>query len=315
MRELKLEGNKILHLKRSEIEDQKWDDCVSNSSFDNPLAYCWVLDIMYPKWEAIIDSEYKWVFPITAIKFLKWKFISLPDYVQFLGFFGNSSGKEYKSILALLKKELGLTFVTFGQTPGINENLIPDSYLRTTYHLNLNQPYDEIKSNYSSSCKKNIRRGSREDIQIRISDSPDELIQLKSEMVKVKGLHRISDISNSRLKNLVDTAIKSEKGVLYKAAVGDELCASAFFLFGERGVNIFSAANSLGRSSKASFLIVDRFLQDYCKNELYLDFCGSDIKSIADFNSGFGAVPLSYTAYKISKNTMSYYIWRILVNI
>lgn len=315
MREIKLEENKILHLKRSEIEDQKWDDCVTNSSFDNPLAYCWVLDIMYPKWEAIVDSEYKWVLPITAIKFLKWKFISLPNYVQYLGFIGSSSGEEFKSILSCLKRELGLVFVTFGQTPGINDNLIAESYLRTTYHLNLNQSYEDIKSNYSSSCKKNIRRGCRENVQISISDSSDELIQLKSEMVKFKGLDRISDISNSRLKELISVAIKFKKGVLYKAEVSDKLCASAFFLFGARGVNIFSATNSLGRSSKASFLLVDNFLHEYCKKDLYLDFCGSDIKSIADFNSGFGAVPLSYTAYKISKNTMSYYIWRILVNI
>jgi len=311
MREFYLEGYKVFHLKRNDIDIVKWNACVENSVNESPMAYSWVLDIMHPNWEAIIGDDYKWVFPLTIKRFFLCKFYSLPVYVQYLGFFGNTKPLDTERFFSQLKK-YGYFFINVSQTPGIDVINIPNACSRTTFYLDLERPYEMIERNYSKSCKKNIRRSINENVKVLQIESPKALIKMKMEMVKHKGLKAISSLNDTKLEQLVEESLKNGSGILYEAKINDALCASAFFIRGKSRIIIFSASNNLGRSTKASFLLVDRFIKEHCLKKCYLDFAGSDIKGIAEFNMGFGAKPLLYSSFKISKLSIGYFLWRLL---
>ena len=73
-----------------------------------------------------------------------------------------------------------------------------------------------------------------------------------------------------------------------------------FFLRGKQRNIFFSASNIEGRNLKAAFVLVDLFIKKNANTNQILDFAGSMIKCIADFNKGFGAVETQYVSYKVN---------------
>lgn len=47
----------ITYLFNSEIDKDKWDNCIKNSPGAKPYAYSWYLDIMAPGWQALVDED------------------------------------------------------------------------------------------------------------------------------------------------------------------------------------------------------------------------------------------------------------------
>ncbi len=310
MKEFELEGHKIKLLKREEIDAEKWDKCVEESLNESPMANSWVLDVMHPNWLALVGNEYSWVFPLTVDRFLGMSLYSMPVYMQYLGFFGNVLSLDIQKIFNVLRSR-GFRIINFSQTPGMDVLDIPSCIHRTTYYLDLNLAYGTLVEGYSKSCKKNIRRAIKANIKVRTSHSSEFLIKMKEEMVTVKRLKPIARQNNRKFQLLVDKAIALGKGVLYEAVDNGLICASAFFLKGKKRIIIFSASNQLGRTASASFLLIDRFIEDHCLSSCYLDFAGSDIKGIANYNIGYGAQPYKYLSMKKSRLSFAYYLWRI----
>ncbi|OIP03307.1 MAG: hypothetical protein AUJ97_04685 [Bacteroidetes bacterium CG2_30_32_10] len=58
----------IRYLKHKEIDKDKWDNCIEKAFNGIIYAYSWYLDIVSENWDALIEDDYKTVFPLTQKK-------------------------------------------------------------------------------------------------------------------------------------------------------------------------------------------------------------------------------------------------------
>ena len=77
-------------LPSSEIDKQKWDDCIKNSS--NPLIYATsvYLDHMADNWDGFVADDYSLVMPVPWRKKYGIKYCYAVPFVQQLGVFGKN---------------------------------------------------------------------------------------------------------------------------------------------------------------------------------------------------------------------------------
>ena len=70
-------------LERQDLDVLKWEQCIDDSLFPSLFARSWYLDIMTDgRWQAIIDENYKAVFPVLKKKKFVLPYITMPFYVN-----------------------------------------------------------------------------------------------------------------------------------------------------------------------------------------------------------------------------------------
>lgn len=289
-------------LTQSQIDKAKWDQCVESAWNENPMGYSWFLDVMCPNWHGLVFGDYEAVMPIELEK-KAWVIKSSHSaYVQFQGVYTNNCELKISlhDIIQLALRRRWYRFV-FCETPGFSAIVSPTSIERTSYVLKLDDPYHIIEKNYDAGHRKNLRRAQKQDVVIKTVADASLFTMLKNQMTDNRQIKQVPVQTSRRMEKLIDIALKQGYGEFYAAYTGAEFPdAVAFFLKGKKRAIIFSASNNKGRDSKATFALVDGFIQRHSASGLMLDFAGSSIKGIADFNKGFGAMPLSYNRIEVS---------------
>lgn len=223
-------------------------------------------------------------------------------YVQFQGVY-TSDANFTIDLQQTLKHAFGnkrYRFV-FCETPGYSFINANDFEWRNSYVLNMHQPYPQLETNYALGHKKNLRRAAKHEIKIVAATDPHLFTSLKNQMTQARNIENIPHTTASRMEKVIDLAIKKGMGDYLMAVTSDtKPCAVAFFLMGKKRCVIFSASNPLGRDYKATFALVDSFIAKYAGQPLLLDFAGSSIKGIAEFNQGFGAVATNYKRFEVN---------------
>ena len=77
----------IRYLTHSEIDSGKWDACISKAFNGMVYAYSWYLDTVCEYWEALVEDDYKSVFPLTWKKKMGIYYLFQPFFAQQLGIF------------------------------------------------------------------------------------------------------------------------------------------------------------------------------------------------------------------------------------
>ena len=105
-----------------------------------------------------------------------------------------------------------------------------------------------------------------------------------------------------KLREIVHQSINKGVGEVYAAFTDqNELCAAAFFIRSNgKGVYLSAVSSEQGKTNRAMFALVDRFINDYSESFLILDFEGSNFENIARFYAGFGASRCTYQQLKIN---------------
>jgi hypothetical protein len=81
-------ADNIRLLKRNEINDNKWNSCVSNSANGFLYSYSWYLDCFADKWFGIVSNDYEAVMAIPFKKKLGIPYVYLPSLIPHLGLIG-----------------------------------------------------------------------------------------------------------------------------------------------------------------------------------------------------------------------------------
>src|ERR1035438_8285696 len=104
-----MKGQELQHLKHSEINKDKWDYNILNSSQEIIYAYSWFLDIVSPEWEALVIGDYELVFPLCKRRKYGFTYLFQPCFNQQLGFFSINpvTPNEEKQILNYIAKKYG----------------------------------------------------------------------------------------------------------------------------------------------------------------------------------------------------------------
>ncbi len=174
-------------------------------------------------------------------------------------------------------------------------------YERSNYVLSLEKSHEDLTGHYAKSHLRNIRRAKDAGNIVKKNIPVDDVIALAKEQSK-----NFSPVTNKDYKNFSKLfAILHKKNMAVTYGVyssQQQLVASCGWIFSHgRAYYILVGNHPNGRTSGASHLMIDHFIQEHAGKKILLDFEGSDIKSLAWFYKSFGATEIKYPGIKLNK--------------
>ena len=291
---------KIKYVKRAEIDESKWDNCIASSVNGIVYAYAWYLDIVAEKWDALVGNDYQSVFPITYNTKYGIDYIYQPFFCQQLGLFSTEPISfvivaRFLDAIPSNFRSISINLNTFLKIDYPKANVSP----RVTYHLDLIESYPVISGKYSSNTKRNISKSIAYNISVSKGLSAFQLLELKKGNMTVPLRRKHFEI----LAKLITQSVGNGVGELYGAYTErNELCAGVLFLRSNgKVIYLLASSNKEGKESRAMFALIDHFINQNSESRLVLDFEGSNIESVARFYAGFGATPCEYNHISINK--------------
>lgn len=162
----------------------------------------------------------------------------------------------------------------------------------------MNSDYSDLEKNFSKSHARNLKIVKSSGIQISESAEPDEFIKMLCQMYVEKSVSSLKPYHYAILKKISEFGISTTNSKLYYASgTNGKLIGSALFLRQGRQMVQFMARTDEGFKSRTAFLLVNQLLVELAGNDVYLDFAGSNIPGVAEFNRGWGATHFSYPHY------------------
>ncbi len=275
----------------NEINKQKWDSCIENSTKGLIYAYAWYLDIVSPNWSALIKEDYKTVFPLPIKKKLGISYISQPLFTQQLGLFSSENSNNANTFLKAIPKKVWIRSLQI-------HNQLDNSKTKDNFELDILADIDKIRKKYSQNVKRNLKKATQHNLQIKKCESR-ALIELFKEN-KGKEVAELNIKAYSTLLELLDKIQQKEKGNCLGVYKEGKLISAAFFTNClKKSVFLFSASNKTAKEIGANHFLIDTYIENFKKDSLILDFEGSMIPSLARFYASFGAEKKCY--YLIEK--------------
>jgi len=301
----------ILYLKNSQIDKNKWDDCIRNAPNGNIYAYSWYLDIISSNWEALVTEDYTTVFPITRRR--KWgvSYLCQPPFAQQLGLFSRTfiTPEMQDAFLEHVSSNFKLIEINLNKHhKKVAEGFTPVTCV--TYELDLIYPYEDIRKAYSENTARNIKKSRGNDIYLSRHIRPELMVDL-FRANRGKGINTLNDKDYKTLLRLIYQSLHNNTGeILGVFDKYNDLCGAAFFVSGNgKVIFLFSALSPRGRECGAMFYLIDRFISSHAESPLVLDFEGSNDPDLARFYAGFGAKKNMY--FQIHQNNLPYFVKQI----
>lgn len=289
------------------IDKDRWDSCITNSSNSLIYAYSWYLDaVCESSWNALIMDDYVAVMPLCKKSKLGIHYLYQPLFAQQLGVFSNmpisaTLTNDFISHIPAKYKYLDVT-LNFA-----NNCTLPDSALqlktKVNIELNLNKTYEILAKASSDNLKRNIKKINTSSLHIDFNRQPEPIIELfrtfKGAMypdIKTADYQRLANLSK------VATGLGKCISVGITNITSKELLAGAIFMITDkRIIFLFSGLSEQGKSDKAMFYLINEIIKKYANQPIIFDFEGSNDVELARFYKGFGGKEVNYTALKMNR--------------
>jgi hypothetical protein len=288
-----LHHGKPLMLRRDQINDILWDNCIKSAINRRIYAYTWYLDAVTDgHWCALVDSEdYQMIFPFYPKR--KWglPYVFSPTQCQQLGVFtqGEINVDQEKMFYDTLRRKYPIINITGFHDLGKNFNV-------STNHVLLLAPgYESISASYNRRTKRNLKSTHQQSYSIESSSDIVEVMDFlrlhhpytfsKVEERRISALlNHANDINILDIQWLLQGGIKKSLGVGLKD--------------GHRYYYLLQATETNGRKANLGFALIDYLIKSACSEYKIFDFTGSNMPDIAARNLGFGAVEEKYYRFK-----------------
>ncbi|MGB0882820.1 MAG: GNAT family N-acetyltransferase [Vicingaceae bacterium] len=284
------------------IDKVKWDNCVTNATNHLIYAESWYLDIVCPeKWNALVLNDYEAVMPLPLKSKMGLSYVQQPIWTQQLGLFSKAeiTPDLIENFLKAIPKKMAMVSLN------INENNFIDGFdlaPKTNLILELNNTYEELKTNFSSNTKRNSNKAAKADLTTELNSTD---VTGFINFFKTYIQNPISDYHYNTLQNLVEYSVNNDKGFIALVKQNDEIIAASFILkANNRLIYRTGTSNPKGKEVKAMFLLVNELIQQYANTNYQLDFEGSELEGVARFYKGFGAKNTPYYYYKKYNNKL-----------
>ncbi len=286
----------IKHLTHNNIDKKRWDECIEKSFNGNIYAWSWYLDIVHPKWEALIENDYERVMPLTSKKKFGISYLIQPFFVQQLGIFSRlhlSQNDVERFIEAIPNK---YKYLNFRLNAYNKVNYDVDLFRRhRNIELDLIADYQTIYNNYNKNTKRNLSKAESYGLTLSKNIDPETVIQLFRDN-KGKDIRHWKNKEYNRLLELTYTAIN--KGACFVCGVrnidNQIIAGSIFMLSHDKIVFLFSGSDDSHKEKHALTMLLDNIIRDFSESQNTLDFEGSDNDGLARFYKGFGAKEIYY---------------------
>ena len=269
----------IKFYENKEIDKQKWDSCLEQSENAKIYVYSWYLDIVSPDWSALIQDDYKSIFPLPIKKKLGISYISQPLFTQQLGLFSSDNSRSIEEFLSAIPNKVWLRSLQI-------HNEVKNAKTKDNFELDIAADIDVIRKKYSQNVRRNLKKAEKESLIIK-ECANESLIQLFKEN-KGKEVKILDKKAYIILSNLLDKI--QEKGNCFGVYKDEKLISAAFFTnCFSKSIFLFSASNSFAKEIGANHFLIDNYIAKNKKDSLILDFEGSMIPTLARFYASFGA--------------------------
>ncbi len=292
----------IVYFDNPDIDRGKWDSCIKNSPGVKPYSYSWYLDIMAPGWQALVEDDYKAIFPVTGFKRFGIQYIATPIFLPQLGVCSlektaSAVVNEFVERIPEFYKLIDITIDQKPVTPGFTVTEKPN------FELDLSKPYEKLRDNFSPHCRRNIQTSVRLVPEIVSDIFPAELIDLflKNKGKEIKG---IKSLNYHRLSSLMKFCMTYNKGKIVGVRdSGRRLIFGIFLVETEGIITMLLVVNTPeSREKRLGYFIVNELIKAHSKTKTILDFAGSSIPSIASFMESFGSI--NVPIYRIYRNRL-----------
>jgi len=293
--------NQIRYLTHRQIDKEKWDKRISDSSNGLIYAYSFYLDYMAKNWDALILNDYESVMPLPWNKKYGIYYLYQPFLTAQLGVFGNNLSL---ALLDLFLRQIPSHFKYWDFYLN-HQNVFPvngfDLYQRSNYVLALDNSYEALYNNYRENIKRNIRKCIQLDCTVERGFDAEKVISLAIQQMKIRD--KETDDNINRFRKLYNSLSEKKMAATYGVFSGKkELLASAIFFYSHnRAYYILVGNHPNGKTIGASHTLIDAFIKDHAEKKILLDFEGSDIRNLAFFYSSFGSVEEKYAAIRLNK--------------
>jgi hypothetical protein len=293
----------IRYLKRKNIDDLKWNNCINHAFNGNLYGYSWFLDIVAGQWDALVENDYERIFPLVFRRKFGISYIYQPFFTQQLGLYSTTKldAAALSAFIKAIPSKFRLAEINLN-TLNKAEDLPYKVVLQLNHELDLIHSYDNIRKNYSENLSRNLKKAEKAGLTILKNIKPDDIIDLfrKNRGKEITHLH---DKDYLKLKRIAYTCMY--KGIANIQGVYDrqnQLCAGAFFiLVNNKAIFLFSGLSEEGREAGAMPFLIDNFIRGHTGRHLTFDFDGSNDPSLARFYKTFGSKECIYQRLVIDR--------------
>jgi len=293
----------IRFVKNTEIDNEKWDQCIQQSVNGIVYAYSWYLDIVCEGWNALIVGDYELVMPLPSARKYGVHYSLQPLFAQQFGVFSQTilTAEVISAFIKAIPSKYRLIKIHLNTFNPVVKNRIFTEGI--TYELDLIKSYDGLYKSFSNNTRRNIKKGKAGNIYTVSGGQPNVLVNLIKENVGTR-LKFMGEEEYSRIRRIISQSVRYKLGQMYCAYDDtNNLVAGALFVETKgKVIYLFGSSNEAGIKKKAMFVLVDQFIHDFAENNLTLDFEGSKIEGLARFYAGFGARQCNFPVY--SENRM-----------
>lgn len=292
----------IKHLTHDMIDKKRWDDCIAKSFNGSVYAWSWYLDIVHPKWEALIENDYERVMPLTGKTKLGISYLFQPFFVQQLGIFSQSllSQNDVESFIHAINSKYKVVKYRLNEY-----NKVCDEWQFVEKHrnveLDLIHDYQYLYSNYSKNTKRNLAKAESAGLTLNRNVVAADVVQLFRNNRGHEVKHW-NDREYARLLDLIETAVYHECCFLIGANnIDGQLIAGAVFMCShDRIIFLFSGNDDNYKDKHALTFLLDSTIREFSETQYIFDFEGSDNEGLARFYKGFGGKEVFYPEIRLN---------------
>jgi hypothetical protein len=288
------------YFKNHQIDKAKWDNAIQGIEGAPVYALSFYLDaVTGKKWSAYINNDYSALIPVYYRNLPGIKRIIQPPFTQQLGLFTNRQDIHSGAIFKKLISRVPVVSYQTQKHPKLNGESNCRVNERVTFTLNLNQPFEEIKKQFSSNTKRNINKARKFPQTLR-TVSIDRFMQL---IARERTRLGIPQKHLKRLKKLLE-ALEKRNSLLINGIDNNQniIAAGAWIITPNRIYYLAGASTEEGFHKRSMFLLQNHVIELFSNTNAVYDFEGSMIPGIARFFASFGAQPEVY--YYTEKNTL-----------
>ena len=292
----------IRFLSHSEIDPEKWDAAIDASYNGMVYAKSWYLNIVSPGWQALVEDEYRIVFPLTSRKKFGLNYLHQPFFTQQLGVFAKEivSPSLVEKFISAIPESFRLIEIQLNHENKISLHDIKISE-RLTHHLDLNRPYESILKDYSENLKRNLKRAHQNSLSL-VNDFETGMLVDLFRTNRGKDIATLKEKDYTNLENLVDEGKKRKLITRIGIEQGGKLEAGAIFIRSNKEyIFLFSATGAKAKETGAMTLIIDHFIKTHSPEAMNLDFEGSMDAGLARFYKSFGSKEIVYLQIRKNK--------------
>ena len=252
----------IKHLEHSEINRQRWDQCIEKAENSLPYAFSWWLNAVSPGWEALVLDDYTAVMPLTCRRKFGFEYLYQPYFTQQLGIFSGQAVNDEltRSFIEAIPGKYRFADIRLNSSNALVSGSFK-SYYRTDYILDLNSSYIILSSAYHRNCRRNIKKALHAGLVVKEGPGPSVFTHFIQRNLE----HSLSEAPRNLfplLQKITQVCLEQQCGeILGVYKKNRELAAAGWFVYSPQRIFFMVCASTPeGKKEQAMYLLVDHVI-------------------------------------------------------